>query len=168
MVDLRRVLFEMDMIDADEFFGPVGADDLHPAADAQRIAVFGNLVILGHIGIEIILAIEGGVTVDFAAEHHAAHHRELYRLAVHHRQRAGIAEADRADVGVGLAAGLQQAAAEHLRVRLELDMGFKPDSVFEFHWFYLFVAQTVDRIEFRGTVRGIEPEEHAHKSGKEK
>ena len=147
MVDLRGVLFKMDVVDADEFLRSVGKGDFHAAADAQRIAVFGNLVILGHIGIEIVLAVESRVAVDLAAEHHAAHDRELHGLFVHDRQRPGIAETYGADVGVGFAARLQETAAEHLGVRLELDVGFQSDCVFKFHNAYYTIKTNADSVE---------------------
>ena len=57
----------------------------------------------------------------------AGHGAQAHGLAVEGRQRAGIAEADRADLRVGLGAGLRGAAAEHLRARLELDMDLESD-----------------------------------------
>ena len=46
---------------------------------------------------------------------------------IHHRQRAGEAEADRAGVRVRLRAILDGAAAEHLAAGLELDVDFEAD-----------------------------------------
>ena len=155
MVDFRRVLFKMDVVDADEFLRAVGERDLDSAADAQGIAVLRDLVILGHVRIEIVLAVEGRVAVDLATEHHAAHHRELHRLFVHDRQRPGIAETDRADVGVRFAAGLQETAAEHLGVRLELDVRFQPDCVFKFHNSVLYHIQIIRRLRFRRQTGGF-------------
>ena len=132
VVDLRGVLLQVDVVDADEL-GSVGRLDRDAAADAEGIAVLGDLVVLGHVGVEVVLPVEGGVAVDLAAEHEAAHDGELHGLLVRDGQGAGVAQAHGAHVGVGFAAGLQQAAAEHLRLCLELDVRLQPDGVFEFH-----------------------------------
>ena len=145
VVDLRGVLFKVDVVDADEFLRSVGKGYLHSAADAQRIAVFGNLVILGHVGIEIVFAVESRVAVDLAAEHHSAHHRKLHGLLVHDRQRPGVSEAYGTDVGVRFAAGFQETAAEHLGVRLELDMSLQPDRIFKFHRAYYTIFSVILR-----------------------
>ena len=133
VVDLRRVLLEVDVVDPDELLRAVGARDLHAAADAEGTAVLGDLVVLRHVGVEVVLAVEGRMAVHLAAEHEPRHDCELHRLLVHHGKRPRIAEAHRAHVRVGLAAGLQQTAAEHLRPRLELDMRLKSYRVLEFH-----------------------------------
>ena len=133
VVDLRRVLLEVDVVYADQLLGAVGARDLHPAADAEGTAVLGDLVVLGHVGVEVVLAVKGGVRVHAAAEHQARHNRELHRLAVHDRERTRVAEADGADVGVRLAARLQQAGAEHLGLGPELDVRLEADGAFVFH-----------------------------------
>jgi hypothetical protein len=52
---------------------------------------------------------------------------ELDRLAVEHGQRSGQAEAGGADVGVGLAAVLVDAAAEGLGLGEELDVDLEAD-----------------------------------------
>jgi len=50
----------------------------------QRLVVLRNLVALGQVGIEIILAGEDRCFVDAAVESHRGQRGELYRLAVQH------------------------------------------------------------------------------------
>ena len=98
VVDLGGILLEVDVVDADELLRSVRADDLHASADAKRISVFRDLVVLRHVGVEVVLAVERGVTVDLASEHETAHDRKLHGFLVHDRKRTRIPEAHRAYV----------------------------------------------------------------------
>ena len=138
VVDLRGVLLEVDVVEADALRG-AGRDaarvDLHAAAEAERGAALGDLVVLRHVRIAVVLPGELGVARDVAAEHEAGHDDELHGLLVRARQRAGQAEADGADVGVGLGLRGEQAPAEHLRAGLQLDVGLEADVDEVFHFF---------------------------------
>ena len=69
--------------------------------------------------------------MDLAAERQRGARRQLHRMTIEDRQRAGQAETDRAQRGIGLGAEARGAAAENLgggqqlRVDLEADDGFK-------------------------------------------
>ena len=132
----RRILFEMDVVDADELLGSVCARDLNAATDAQGIAVLRYLIVLRHVRVEIVLAVERRMAIDLAAEHESAHDCKLDRFLVHDGKSARIAQTHRTHIGVRLATGLQQAAAEHLRVRLQLNMSLKTYRILEFHFQY--------------------------------
>ena len=101
--------------------------DLDPAVDGDRIVVLRDLVVLRHVGIEVVLARE-----DRSRWHVEVHglgeaQDELDRLGVQHRQRTGKAETHRTDVRVGLGAELVRAAAEHLRRGRELHVHLEAD-----------------------------------------
>ena len=110
-----------------------GVDD-HPPAGGQRPLVLRDLVALRQVGIEVVLAGEHRRLVHVALERQRRGQRQVDRLRVHHRQRAGQPEAHRADVGVGGGAELGAAAAEdlgrgaQLRVDLEADDGLVGDA----------------------------------------
>ena len=123
----------MDMIYADKLLSPVCARNLHPATDAERMLVFGNLIILCHVGVEIILAVECGMAIYLAAQHKPRHNGELHRLLVHRRKRSRIAKANGANVRIRLAARLEKARAEHLCIRLKLNVRLKTYRIFKFH-----------------------------------
>ena len=63
--ELRRVLLEVDAVDADV---------AEPAAAAKRHVVLGDLVALRQIGIEVVLAVEQRARRDLAAEREPDHH----------------------------------------------------------------------------------------------
>ena len=65
------------------------------------LVVLGDLVALGQVGIEVVLAVEDRPRRELAAERQPDHQPEVDRLGVGDRQRAGQAEADRAGVRVG-------------------------------------------------------------------
>ena len=67
----------------------------------QRIFELGNLVALGQVGIEVVLAGEQAGGGDLAAQRQPHPHGQLYSLAVDHRQHAGHAGAHRTHRGVG-------------------------------------------------------------------
>ena len=55
----------------------------------QRLVVLRNLVALGQVGIEIILAREDGSFVDAAMQRHRRQGGKLHDFLVEHRQGAG-------------------------------------------------------------------------------
>ena len=103
---LAGVLLEVGALDADAH----AVGQVEPAVDVERLVVLADLVLLRHVRIEVVLPVERP-RLDRAVERRADAHRQLDRLAVEHRQRAGQAERDRVDVGVGLVAEPVRAAA---------------------------------------------------------
>jgi len=89
------------------------------AALAKRLVVLGNLVTFGQVGIEIVLAVEFRRAAYFAMQGKASLDSPIDRFAVRHRQGAGVAKADRADLGIGFAhLCLVVAGAEHFALGL--------------------------------------------------
>jgi hypothetical protein len=138
---LGHVLLEVNAHEPDRFVGDGGRFLLHVfrigeqverdrAARAERLVVLRDLVILRHVRVEIILPVELAARGDLAPEHFAGEERLDDRLLVRHGQHAGHAEADGAHMRIGRPAEFVFAAAEHLRVRLELDVDFKSDDDF--------------------------------------
>ena len=121
--ELGRVLLEVDAVDAHVAQMP---------AQAERDVVLGDLVALGEVRIEVVLAVEDRARRDLAAQREAHHDPVGHGLGVGHRQRPGQAEADRAGARVRLLAEAQLAPAEHLRAGLELDVDLQPDDGFVF------------------------------------
>ena len=105
----------------------------HLTTDAERQVQLAGLVILGHIGIEVILTIPLGNRWGAATQHHASEYCTLNGKFIQDRQSSGHSQTGGAHVRVGVAASLQQTAAEHLRPRLQLDVRLKPYRVLEFH-----------------------------------
>jgi hypothetical protein len=108
----------------------VHAVDAHVAqvpAPAQGLVVLGDLVALGQVGIEVVLAVEDRPRGEVAAERQTDHQAVVDRLGVGDRQRPREAEADRAGARVRRLAEAQRAAAEHLRPGGELDVDLQPD-----------------------------------------
>ena len=129
---LAGVLLHMDAGDADAP-GLSPRFDVEVAADRQRPVVHRDLVPLRQVGIEIILAREDRQRLDIAAESQGGAQGELPRPPVENRQRAGHAQAHRADVGVGGVPEAGGAAAEDLRFGEELAVHFEADDRFVFH-----------------------------------
>ena len=94
---------------------------------SERLVVLRNLVSLGQIGIEIILAGKDRSFVDPAIQSHGGEHREFDSLAIQDGQGAGKSQADRADIGVGRIAEMRGAGAKDLGRGQELDVNFEPD-----------------------------------------
>ena len=100
---------------------------LEPARGGERLVVLADLVRLGEVGIEVVLAVE-----DVARPHRAVQRQRDARgvldgAPVDHGQRAGMRQAHRARVDVGLVALGDRAAAEHLGLRVELDVHLEAD-----------------------------------------
>ena len=112
---LAGVFFHVGPLDPDH--GPVG--QLEVAVHVDGLVVLADLVVLGLIGIEVVLPVEGG-RQDLAAQGGADGHGQLHGPLVDDRQRAGQTQTDRAHVGVGLVTEHVGAAAEQLGGRLQL------------------------------------------------
>ena len=111
--------------------GVIGERQL--AARSDRLLELRDLVALGQVGVEVVLAREGRVRIEPAAEREREARREVDRLAIEHRQAARIAGAHRAGERVGLGAEPVGAAAEDLGPRLEVDVDLEPDHRFVLH-----------------------------------
>ena len=103
------------------------------AAHADRQVVLRNLVVLGHVRVEVVLAVELALRRDLAVEHQAGEGDEFEGVLVHHGQRARQAEAGRAGVDVRARAELHGTAAEHLGAGFELDVDLQADGRQVFH-----------------------------------
>ena len=99
-------------------------------ADAQRQVVLRDLVGLGQIGIEVVLAVEDGALRDPAVERQSDARGVLHRLLVGHRQHARVPQADRADLRVGRLAEGDLTAAEHLGAGVQLHVDLEADDRF--------------------------------------
>ncbi len=97
------------------------------AVAGQRNVVLGDLVALGQVGIEVVLAVEDRTRRQLAAQGHADHEPEVHGLGVRRGQRAGVPQADRAGERVGVLAERQLAATEHLGPGAQLHVDLQPD-----------------------------------------
>ena len=87
-----------------------------------------GLEVLGHIGIEVVLAVEHRVALDLAVGGETGLDDTLDGALVGHRQGAGQAQAHRAHVGVGLVIVAELAVAKHLGIECgELGMDLQAD-----------------------------------------
>src|SRR5207302_4174200 len=102
----------------------------HFSSDDDRQLVLADLVALGEVGIEIILAREDGAAVDLSLDGQAETDRVLHGLGVRHRQRARQRDVDRAGLGVRRGAERARGAREHLAVRGELRVRLDADDNF--------------------------------------
>ena len=85
---------------------------------ADRLIELADLVALRQVGVEVVLACKHRLIVHRTAERCTRSNRESNRLIVHHRERTWVAQADRADRGIGNGSVGDGAPAEHLRGRL--------------------------------------------------
>src|SRR5258706_5509334 len=98
---------------------------LERAALAQRLVVLRDLVVLRHVGVEVVLAREHAAATDRRAERESESQRRLDRRAVGRRQGAGQSQAHWAHVRVTVGPELDRAVEEHLAARLELDVALQ-------------------------------------------
>ncbi len=96
--------------------------DVDPAPLAERLVELRDLVVLGHVGIEIALAVKLTVERNLTPQHQPRTYRQLDRAPVHDRHGARVAQADRTDMRVGWCPEPRAAGTEHLRLRAQLHM----------------------------------------------
>ena len=131
---LARVFFEVRARDADAPRAAVVEHDVDVPAGDDRQFVLADLVALGQVGIEIILAGEHRARRDPRADREPEHHRHAHRLAVEHRQHARVAEVDQVGLRIGRRTKGGGRARENLRARRQLRVDFQPDDGFPRHF----------------------------------
>src|SRR5258705_12941949 len=111
----------------------LGREEREGAVGGERLIELRDLVALGEIGIEIILARKDALRMHRAAECERAADGETDGGAVGGGQCARQAETDGADLRVGRRTERRGAAAEHLGLRAELHVRLEPDDRFPTH-----------------------------------
>jgi hypothetical protein len=124
---LAGVVLEMGSRDADAFPGAVRPHYVDMAVLGDGLVVLRNLVALRQVRIEVVLAREDGRLAHLAIQRQPRLHRHFHDAAIQHRQRAGHAEANRTDVGIGLGTETGGATTENLGLGGELDVHLKAD-----------------------------------------
>src|SRR5664279_5087443 len=124
MQRLSGVFFEMNALDANPHYLAIHLD-VEVALDAQRFVVLRDLIVLRHVGIEVVLASEPAPWRDAAMQREPDANRRLDRDRVGHGQRTGQAKAGRAGVRVWCGTEGGGATAEHLRAGAEFDVGLE-------------------------------------------
>ncbi len=119
---LARVLLQVRAFDADAD----AAGQVEPAVDADRLVVLADLIRLGHVRVEVVLAGERRA-LHPAVERQSEPHRQLHRLTVEHRERTGQPERHRIDVRVRLVAEAVRRPREELGARGQFDVDFESD-----------------------------------------
>ena len=92
------------------------------AVDRDRLVVLGDLVVLRHVRVEVVLPGEPAPRHDLAVQDQPDPDRRLHRGLVEHRQRTRQTQTHRAHLGIGFGAELGGAAAEHLGGGGQLDV----------------------------------------------
>ena len=123
---LAGVVFHVDAGDADAP-GTAVHHDVHEASLGHRLVILGDLVALGQIGIEVVLAREARERAHLAVQCEGALDGQFHGLAAEHRERTGQAEADRAHIRIGRRAEAGGAAAEDFGGRGQLHVDFEAD-----------------------------------------
>jgi len=107
----------MDARKAALFHGAVLEPVAHDTTLRERHVVLRNLIILGHVRIEVILAVELRERRNFGIECNASRDHMLDRFFIGDGQRAGERQTNRTDFGVGFTTELVGTRAKHLRAR---------------------------------------------------
>ena len=104
--------------------------EAHFAALHHGNLELGDLVALGQVRVEVVLARKNAAGRDVAAQRQAELDGAFHRLLVHHRQGAGQGHVHGAGLGVGLGTKGGAGAAEDFGVGRQLGVGFKADDDF--------------------------------------
>ena len=130
---LAGILLHVHLVDADDLFLAAGQPDGHLAVGGDGQVELRDLVCLGQVGVEVVLAVELVVASDVAVQRQSGLGRIAHDRLVHNGQCAGHTGAHRAAVGVGRAAEGGGAGAEDLRPGGQLHMGLQADHSFPSH-----------------------------------
>src|SRR5208282_6756046 len=125
---LARVFLQMHPRDTDlrgagapaRVFLSTPTADFYISKLSQRLVILRNLVALGQIGIEVILARKNRSLIDTAIQSQRRPSGELDGFAVQHRQSPRHPQAHGTNIGVGRSPEARRARAEDLRSRQKL------------------------------------------------
>ena len=126
------VFFKVRARDAHGFFGVADLDRQRAAFD-DRDRELADLIALGQVGIEIILAVEYVVAVDGRTERQPQLDRAFDRAAIQYRQHARQRDVHCARLCVRCRTIGDAAAGKYFRVRRELGMDLQADNNFPLH-----------------------------------
>lgn len=107
--------------------GVVGVVERHAATDAEGEVHLGCLVVLGHVGVEVVLPIPLGDGGGATSEHESCEEGFFDSRLVQNGQCTRKAETGGAGIRIRLVAKGGGAGAEHFRVRLNLAVDLKSD-----------------------------------------
>lgn len=133
MQALAGVFFQVRAGNADTLDGAVFQGDVQVALADNRQLHLADLVTLGQVRVEVVLAGEHVVLADLGVDRQAEHAGHAHGFFVQHRQHAGHAQVDQAGLGVRLGAKGGGATGENLRLGGELGMNLQPDNNFPLH-----------------------------------
>ena len=125
-----RVFFEVGTHQA-HALALVAQVELDHTALHHRDFELADLVALGQVRVEVVLARKHAAFGNVRTNRQAELDGALNRAAVHHRQRAGQGQIDRAGLGIGLGAKGRRRAAEDLGLRGQLGVGLEADHDFK-------------------------------------
>ena len=137
MQRLAGIFFEMGAGEPDELLGRrvTRADSYREStAGYHRRLELTDLIALGQIGVEIILAGEDRARRDLRADRQAKLDGTHHGLAIEYRQDAGQRDVDRVGLHIWLGAEGDAAAGKYLRFGSQLGVGFQPDDDFPAHF----------------------------------
>ena len=121
-----RVVLHMRASNADAL-GFFAERNLDVAVFRQRLIIWRDLVALGQVRVEIVLARETRHRPNATIERQTAFHGDFHGLAAQHRQGAGQTQANRTHVSIGRRAEAGGAATEDLGGRRQLNVNLEPD-----------------------------------------
>ena len=107
--------------------------DIDIAVEADGQIILGCLEIFRQIGIVIILTVKFTERQNIAMKCKAGFYRVVKNFLIKYGHASRQAQADRADVCIGLGTEFSGAAAENLCFRFQFDMDFQADNGFIFH-----------------------------------
>jgi hypothetical protein len=130
---LSCIFFQMDALDADRVRLTVISRDHEVPVFAQGFLVLGNLIALGEIRVEIILACKTAMGIDGAIEGKAGSDAVFNGPSVQHRKRPRLARAHGTDLVIRRRVVVYGAVAEKFCFRVELSVYFKTDDGLKIH-----------------------------------
>src|SRR5690606_20140432 len=130
---LARILFEVDATDADPAHLAVRLLQIQPPTGRERAVELRDLVSLGQVRVEVVLAGETAGQVHGAVQAQGRAYAQLDGAGVDDRQGTRQAEAHRTDVRVRFGAELRRVRTEHLGRRPELHVDLQADHRLELH-----------------------------------
>ena len=130
---LAGILLQVRARDIDALDAAVVEQDVdRPAADDRQF-VLADLVTLGQVGVEVILAREDRAPRHAGVDCQPEFHRHAYRLGIEHGQHAGISQIDQVGLRVRRRPVGGGRAGEDLRAGQQLGMDLQPDDGLPLH-----------------------------------
>ena len=130
-----RILFQMSPLNSDFLGRPIFQGHINPAIIADRFIKLRNLIGLGIVRVEIVLAVKVHLLVNAHIQGQSSLDTCIHNPLIENRQDTWEGPVNDIGAGILVLSKMGSRWGENFGVGVELHMDFNPDNCFKVHYF---------------------------------